>query len=88
MLDKIRSLMEKKDYKGILELANTLQNNQETYLIKANAFMGLQRWEDVIRCCDIGLDLGEQSEFWHLKGKAAGKLGNANSKVLSRTQLS
>jgi hypothetical protein len=61
VIDKIRRLREKKDYKGILDLANTLQNNQETYLIKANAYMGLQRWEDVIRCCDIGLDLDEQS---------------------------
>lgn len=61
VVDKIKKLKEKKDYKGILELANTMQNDQETYLIKANAFMGLQRWEDVIRCCDIGLDLDEQS---------------------------
>lgn len=81
VLNKIKVLKEKKDYKGILELANTLQNNQETYLIKANANMGLQRWDDVIKCCDIGLDLGEQSEFWHLKGKAAGKLGKPDQKV-------
>jgi hypothetical protein len=43
--------------------------------------MGLQRWEDVIRCCDIGLDLDEQSEFWHLKGKAVGKIGDYGKKI-------
>lgn len=62
-------------------MANTLQNNKDTYLIKANAYLGLQRWQDVIRCCDIGLDLGEESEFWNLKGKAAGKLHNHAEKV-------
>jgi hypothetical protein len=43
--------------------------------------MGLQRWEDVLRCCDIGLDLEEESEFWNLKGKAAGKLKKPDQKV-------
>lgn len=42
--ERIARLKEKKDFRGIIELASTLQNDKDTYLLRANAYMGLQRW--------------------------------------------
>ena len=78
---KIQLLRDKKDYLGMLQLASTFPNDKDTYLIKANAYLALEKWDDVIRSCDIGLDLSEESEFWHYKGKALGKLGRHEEKV-------
>ena len=59
VMAKIQDLKNKKDHQGMLQLASTLPNDKDTYLMKANAYLALQRWEDVIRSCDIGLDLAE-----------------------------
>lgn len=42
---KLNKLNDERDYLGILEFANTLQNNKETYLIRANANLSLHRWK-------------------------------------------
>ena len=60
-MTKMQQLKEKKDYLGMLELASSYPNDKDTYLIKANAYLSLEKWEDVIRSCDIGLDLSEES---------------------------
>lgn len=59
--EKIQHLRNKKDYHGMLQLISTFPNDKDTYLLKANTYLSLQKWEDVIRSCDIGLDLGEES---------------------------
>ena len=74
-MGKFQLLKEKKDYAGMLQLANSLPNDKDTYIFKANAFLSLNKWEEVVKCCDHGLDLAEESELWHYKGKALGKLG-------------
>lgn len=80
-LEKIQQLKSKKDYNGMLQLVSNFPNDKDTYMIKANAYLALGKWEDVIRSCDIGLDLAEESEFWHYKGKALGKLGKHDEKI-------
>jgi hypothetical protein len=57
-MEKIQKLKEKKDYNGILKLISGFPNDKDTYLIKANAYLALEKWDEVIRSCDIGLDLG------------------------------
>lgn len=74
-MTKMQQLKDKKDYQGMLQLASSFPNDKDTYLIKANAYLSLEKWEDVIKSCDIGLELGDEPEFWHYKGKALGKLG-------------
>lgn len=50
-------------------------------MLKANAYLALEKYEEVIKSCDIGLELAEESEFYHYKGKAYGKLGKHEQKV-------
>ena len=76
---KIKSLKAKKQYKELMDLANSMPNNKEKYLIKANACLHLKKWKELSETCDKGLDLTDdkdRSDFLNLKGKAVGKLGN------------
>jgi hypothetical protein len=43
--------------------------------------MHLELWNDVIECCDNGLRIGEDSEFYNIKGRAEGRMGNYEEKV-------
>lgn len=76
---KIKVLKAKKQYRELLDLANSMPNNKEKYMIQANALLHLKRWRELAESCDKGLDLAEEedsSDFLNLKGKAMGKQGN------------
>jgi tetratricopeptide (TPR) repeat protein len=81
---KIKVLKSKKQYKEMLELANSMPSTKEKYLIQSNAFLHLKRWKELSEACDRGLDLADEndsSDFLNLKGKAVGKLGDFEEKV-------
>jgi hypothetical protein len=42
--------------------------------------MNLKRWKEAIEACDRGLDLEEESEFYNIKGRALGKMGEMKLK--------
>jgi hypothetical protein len=68
----------KKQYKDILEIANSMPNNKEKYLLKCNALLHLKKWQELSDTCDKAISLDDISDFYNLKGKAVGKLGNFN----------
>ncbi len=81
---KIKVFKAKKQYKELLDLAASMPNTKEKYLLQANACLHLKRWKELSDTCDRGLDLAddtESSDFLNLKGKAVGKLGNFEEKV-------
>jgi tetratricopeptide (TPR) repeat protein len=43
--------------------------------------MHLKKWKELIECCNKGLEESDDSEFYNLKGRAEGKLGNMESKA-------
>jgi|JI6StandDraft_1071083.scaffolds.fasta_scaffold187198_1 hypothetical protein len=77
---KIRALKGKKQYKELLEMANAMPSTKDRYLLMANALLHLKKWKELSEACDKGLDLvsseSEASDFFNLKGKAVGKMGN------------
>lgn len=58
-----------------------MHNTKEKYLLKANALLHLKMWKELATACERGLDLGEDSDFYNLKGKAIGKLGDFQEKA-------
>ncbi len=62
-----------------------MPSTKDRYLVQANALLHLKRWKDLAEACDKGLDLvtneSEASDFFNLKGKAVGKLGNYEEKI-------
>lgn len=81
---KIKVLKAKKQYKEMLDLANSMPNTKEKYLIQSNALLHLKRWKELSESCDRGLDLADEkdsSDFLNLKGKAVGKMGNFEEKA-------
>lgn len=58
------------------QTALAMDEGKEKYLLCGNALMHLKEWQKLIDCCDKGLMISEESEFYNLKGKAFGKLGN------------
>jgi len=42
---KIKALKSKKQYKEMLDLANSMPNTREKYLIQSNALLSLKRWK-------------------------------------------
>ena len=81
---KIKILKTKKQYKELLDLAATMPNTKEKYMLQANACLHLKKWKELSETCDRGLDLTEEKEaidLLNLKGKAVGKLGNFEEKV-------
>jgi tetratricopeptide (TPR) repeat protein len=73
-----------KQYKELLELAKTMPNTKDKYLVQAHACLHLKKWKDLSDACDYGLDLSEErdsSDFFNLKGRAVGKLGNYEEKI-------
>ena len=78
---QIKALKAKRQYKEILDLAETMHNTKEKYLLKANALLHLKMWKELATACERGLDLGEDSDFYNLKGKAVGKLGDFSEKA-------
>lgn len=78
---KIKELKVKKNYAELYELAVSLPPTKDKFLLKASALMHLKKWEEAIETCDRGLDLEEDSEFYNMKGRALGKLGNMKEKV-------
>lgn len=83
--DKIKALKSKKQYKELLELATSMPNTREKYLLEANSYLHLKRWKELAQACDKGLDLAEDDasscDFYNLKGKAVGKLMDFQQKV-------
>lgn len=43
--------------------------------------MHLRKWKELIECCDRGLESDDDSEFYNMKGRAQGKLGNMQEKA-------
>lgn len=78
---KIKAMKAKKQYAELLEYANSLPPNRDKYLLKANALMHLRKWKELIECCDRGLESDDDSEFYNMKGRAQGKLGNMQEKA-------
>lgn len=81
---KISQLIAKKQYKEILELSETLPNTKDKYLLRANAYLYLKKWKELLETCDKGLDIAEEensSDFYNLKGKAVGQMGDHEAKV-------
>jgi tetratricopeptide (TPR) repeat protein len=82
--EKIKALKGKKNYKELLEMALAMPSTKERYFIQANAYLHLKKWKELAETCDKGLDLAgerEASDFFNLKGKAVGKLGNFEEKI-------
>ena len=79
--NKIKTLKSKKQYSELLEYANNLPPNKDKYLLKANTLMHLKKWKELIECCDKGLEEDDESEFFNMKGRAHGKLGNMQEKA-------
>ena len=81
-VSKIAELKVKKKYKELLALSYDLPNNPDTYLLRATTLLHLKEWSKLIDCCNNGILLKEdESEFYNLKGKALGKLGNQEEKI-------
>jgi len=56
-----------------------MPNTIDKYLLRANACLHLKKWKELSESCDRGIDLAgdnDSSDFYNLKGKAVGKLGN------------
>jgi len=56
-----------------------MPNTKDKYLLQANSCLHLKKWKELSETCDRGLDLADDydsSDFYNLKGKAVGKLGN------------
>ena len=77
---KIKVLKNKKQFNELLDLAAELPSTKDKYMLKANALMHLKQWKEAIQACDRGLDLEDDSEFYNMKGRALGKLGNMKEK--------
>lgn len=43
--------------------------------------MHLKKWKQLIEVCDKGLEEDDESEFFNMKGRAYGKLGNMQEKI-------
>lgn len=85
---KIKVLKAKRQYNEILEYTDSLPSNKDRYLLRAYALMHLKKWEEVCKCCDLGLEVEEDSEFYNMKGRAMGKMGKMQEKVdLTRKAL-
>ena len=81
---KIKAFRSKKQYKELLDLALSMPSTKERYLIQANAYLHLKKWKELADTCDKGLELAgdrEASDFYNLKGKAMGKLGDFEQKA-------
>lgn len=72
---KIKVLKAKKQYNELLEYTDSLPSNKDRYLLRAYALMHMKKWEEVCKCCDLGLEVEEDSEFYNMKGRAMGKMG-------------
>jgi hypothetical protein len=82
--NQIKKLKAAKQYKELLELAKTMPNTKDKYLVQAHACLHLKRWKELSDACDRGLDLADESDssdFLNLKGRAVGKLGSFEEKV-------
>ena len=79
--NKIKLMKSKKQYNQLLEYANSLPPNRDKYLLKATALMHLKKWKELIECCDKGLEEDDESEFYNMKGRAYGKIGNMEAKA-------
>lgn len=44
---KIKTLRNKKQYKELLSLADSMPNTKEKYMIQANALLHLKRWREL-----------------------------------------
>ena len=78
---KIKMMKAKKQYNELLEYTDTLPSNKDRYLLRASALMHLKKWEEAIKCCDLGLEVEEDSEFYNMKGRALGKMGKMQEKA-------
>lgn len=58
-----------------------MKESTEKYLLATNALLHLRDWKRLVEYCDRGLKISEEGEFYHLKGKALGKLGDHLKKV-------
>lgn len=58
-----------------------MPNTKEKYYIKANAELHLKMWKELANTCSKGILIEEDPDFFNLKGKAVGKLGNFQEKV-------
>lgn len=45
---KIRLMKANKQYKELLDYANSLPPNKDMYMLKANALMHLRKWSEII----------------------------------------
>lgn len=57
-------------------VTDKMTDGVEKYLLATNALLHLKDWKKLAHFCDLGLKYSEESEFYHLKGKAMGKLGS------------
>lgn len=78
---KINQLKQQKQFAEILQLAQDMEDTAEKYLIATNALLHLKDWKTLLAYCDRGLAIAQEAEFYHLKGKAIGKLGDSAKKV-------
>jgi hypothetical protein len=54
---KIKVYKNKRQYKELAELANSMPNTREKYLLLSNALLHLKKWKELEEACDRGLDL-------------------------------
>lgn len=58
-----------------------MQEGVQKYLFACDALLQMKRWKQLVQFCDKGLKIKEESEFYHHKGKALGKLGDDKKKI-------
>ena len=76
-VQQIAQLKGAKKYKEMLDVSLGLPATKDSLMLRASALLHLREWNKLIECCNSGIALDEnESEFYNLKGKAVGKLGN------------
>ena len=69
-------------YHEIVMFGKKMEENVYKYIVVTNALLHLHDWKQLIQTCDKALDITtKEPQFYHLKGKALGKLGNHQRKV-------
>jgi hypothetical protein len=81
LTSKINRLRHEKKFEEIFVISDNMKDSAEKYLLATNALLHLRDWKRLVQYCDRGLEISEEGEFYHLKGKALGKLGDNQKKV-------
>ena len=53
----------------------------QKYLIACDALLQMRKWKELVEYCDQGLKIEKNSQFYHHKGKALGKMGDDQKKI-------